>query len=372
MENKFGSYRVFDQTYHNKISAVSSALYHGTWPQWNFNEDEFSSHDWTTEPQESLEELYRQRCLAMRQKYDYLILSYSGGADCQNIAESFIGNGIRLDELINRSASVQIDMSNHEIDSTHHANESRRAAWPNYQKLRDLQPDLVFTHYDYSTDIYESWAVADTTLETRNYFSPNIEVKKNLIRQSRAPTTAKKIGLIFGVDKPPIFYDQSRFYVSFLDDTVHCQGASWYDYDDDRVSSEYFYWSPESIKILIKQAHIVKRWFLQHPALLHLLLPTRPDRTHLYDILNRLVYPKFDPLIWQVQKQNEIIATPEDIWFVQQKETTGFRRWLDIVQAYSSAVQSLRQRHGIEILKEHLGGLEINRLHGCWSKKYFV
>ena len=64
-----------------------------------FHDDYFSQFDWTKEPQQSLKELYKQRAIQLRDKYDYLILSYSGGSDSHQALETFLNNNIFIDEI---------------------------------------------------------------------------------------------------------------------------------------------------------------------------------------------------------------------------------------------------------------------------------
>ena len=64
-----------------------------------FNETVFKLIDWTVEPSQSLKELYVERCQQLRDKYDYLILSYSGGADSHEILYTFLENNIFIDEI---------------------------------------------------------------------------------------------------------------------------------------------------------------------------------------------------------------------------------------------------------------------------------
>ena len=56
----------------------------------------YTTLDWSKEPTETLDEMYKDRALQLRDEYDYLILSFSGGSDCNNILRSFIDNNINL------------------------------------------------------------------------------------------------------------------------------------------------------------------------------------------------------------------------------------------------------------------------------------
>ena len=64
-----------------------------------FNEPTFKLIDWTVEPPQTLKQLYTERCQQLRDKYEYLILSYSGGADSHEILYTFFENDIFIDEI---------------------------------------------------------------------------------------------------------------------------------------------------------------------------------------------------------------------------------------------------------------------------------
>ena len=94
--DRFGYYTVGTFKTYSKLMAILEHEKTGVHPQWHFNDEEFSAHDWKQEPQESLVELYRRRAQQIRDRYDYLVLFYSGGADSTNILQTFINNDIKL------------------------------------------------------------------------------------------------------------------------------------------------------------------------------------------------------------------------------------------------------------------------------------
>lgn len=96
--DRFGYYQVGDFKTYSKVEAIGRHHDKNIHPEWHFNDSIFSSHDWQQEPQTPLTELYRQRAQQIRDKYDYLVLFYSGGADSQNILDTFVNNDIQLDE----------------------------------------------------------------------------------------------------------------------------------------------------------------------------------------------------------------------------------------------------------------------------------
>ena len=64
-----------------------------------FHDHIFKKIDWTIEPEFSLQELYRMRAQELRDEYDYLLLSFSGGSDSLEILHGCLKNNIFLDEV---------------------------------------------------------------------------------------------------------------------------------------------------------------------------------------------------------------------------------------------------------------------------------
>ena len=67
--------------------------------KWHFNEESFSKFNWTIEPPDSIEYIYRQRAQQIRDRYDYVVLMFSGGIDSANMMRVFFDNGIIPDEI---------------------------------------------------------------------------------------------------------------------------------------------------------------------------------------------------------------------------------------------------------------------------------
>lgn len=349
----------------HKLSAFNMTVPLGHWPHWNFNESEFIKHEWNLEPQESLQELYKKRAQQIRERYDYVIISYSGGADSHNIAESFLRNGFRIDELINRFSGNKIDTSRKDRSPDNQANEAVWAATPGYERLRVLQPDLRMTRWDWSEDLINEWSKSPKSIYEINYPSPNAHVKHRLMEKCHAPPNSKTV-VVYGVDKPRITYENGRFYMSFMDEIVHGQTV-WMDHDTSGADCELFYWSPDSARLLIKQGHIIKKWFQAHPEMLWLLKPGYPNRQLYYDVVNELVYPWHDPTIWQCLKQSTRFFTLEENWFINHPDHISSRAWRNVLTELDNEVSTIyksvdSQRPTIE------EGSHV--LPGCYSRFY--
>jgi len=365
IDSKFGFYEAMGQTVSHKLSAFNMTVSLGHWPHWNFNEQVFSKYTWSIEPTESLEELYRHRAQSIRDRYDYVIISYSGGADSHNVAESFVRNGLRIDELVNRFSGNKIDTSRRDRSPDNQANEAVWAATPGYERLCNLQPDLKITRWDWSEDLVNEWAVAPKSIYDINYPSPNAHIKHRLLEKCHAPLGSKVV-VVYGVDKPHITYENGHFYMSFMDEIVHGQTA-WMDHDASGSDCELFYWSPESIKLLIKQGHVVKKWFQSHPEMLWLLSPGHPNRQLYYDIVNGLVYPWHDPQIWQCFKQSTRFFTLEESWFINHPEHKSSLAWRKVLADLDNEVTSM-YKSVTDLRPTEEAGNHI--LPGCYSRLY--
>ena len=76
-----GYYTVGNTKFFSKTAALIEATKTNVFPQWHFGNAEFASVDVATTSQVGLPELYRLRAIQLREKYDYLILNFSGGSD---------------------------------------------------------------------------------------------------------------------------------------------------------------------------------------------------------------------------------------------------------------------------------------------------
>ena len=68
--------------------------------EWIFNKEVFDKFDFSHEPELTLDQLYDRRARELREKYDYLVLGYSGGSDSHNILMSFYRQGLHIDEVV--------------------------------------------------------------------------------------------------------------------------------------------------------------------------------------------------------------------------------------------------------------------------------
>ena len=100
MNTEMGYYKVGNKTFAGKLEAVLEAQATKQNVEWNFFDDVFEKINWFEEPTMTIDQLYKIRAQQIREKYDYVVVFASGGADSTNVVKSFINNGIKIDEII--------------------------------------------------------------------------------------------------------------------------------------------------------------------------------------------------------------------------------------------------------------------------------
>jgi len=350
-KDKFGYYTVGDFKTYSKVEAIELHKLTGTHPHWNFNELAFASHDWTKEPIESLEELYAQRARQIRTDYDYVVIFYSGGADSLNIVNTFIKNNIVIDEI----ATYNYREAESDLDSFFHS-ELTRVAYPQIKKWQDQ--GIRFRHRDidisrasfeiindsqYSIDraYYSNCAFGNNNL-ARSYIREHEPDYQKLINQG------KRLGFVWGCDKPRIYKENGRFCIKFLDvidstisNRTQLLNREW-------EHDELFYWAPEAVDIICKQGHILKRFIEKHnlfynghnyndyrntePVPMTKDNPTDSE-LNFRNLINTLMYQEFDPNTFTVGKPYSKIESPKDTVFTKD---VIFRKQLTNLMAHLS------------------------------------
>jgi hypothetical protein len=370
--DKRGYYRVGDQKFYNKAQAILACqrIRPEHWPDFIFNDDIFCQSDWSQEPQESLTEIYRQRALQLREKYDHLVLSYSSGSDSTNILQNFLFNNIKLDEVFcfGPFSTTQGRVDTLTRSAENNFREIDLVAMP---YLRELSKKYNFkvTLYDWTQDMAKGFRDEDWIwTESQSRLSPSIVVR-NRLHNARSHLNlvdqGKKVGFIFGIDKPKIILKNGVYYLAFIDLDLNMgvgpgalmTGSEW-------EHDEYFYWTPDLPKLVIKQAHILKKFFESHPGLKYCVENSdqaawaKLHKTQYLDIVKRLMYPGFNADVWQTNKISSLTYTEHDNWFIKDSTLTANQIW-------QAGLRTLQKTLDPKFFN---GGKVDNGYVGTWSK----
>jgi hypothetical protein len=369
MNKKLGYYTVGDRIFYSKVEACMFAtklfnkLDHklNIKPYqlitWNFNNEAFNNYDWTIEPDSSLDELYDIRSKHLRELYDYIIISFSGGADSWNIIMSFLRQGLFIDEIV--VTRMHNAMKNFAIvdpieTSAKYCYEAEFELQTRFRlaEISNLSPKTKITVIDTSNSVFdfftknndESW-----TLKVREELNPVDASRFDLCKFAnveRVLDVNKKIGIIVGMDKAKIRIQKTTNLVElvFTDRTANQIpiGENLTRYTNNTI--EYFYWSPDACDLLCKQAHVIKKWleknryyqifFHESPILLK-------DNRHATDrILRPILYTTWNKDWFQSDKNQLDWHAENDYWFITQSQNTIehslWRSGLDYVKKHCS------------------------------------
>jgi hypothetical protein len=334
INKSLGYYKVDDLEFDSKIAACIHATKFNKDVKWIFNNDVFEKYSWNVEPTETLDQLYDIKTKELREKYDYLIISYSGGADSHNIVESFLRQGLHIDELLINTMSegnekfLPVSVEN---KTSHNAGASEHVLQtiPRLKEIQNRSPQTKITIVDLSKflfSFFDSYGDASWIETKREGLNPLNVTRYNYLYYSEVRKKFdkdKKIAIVVGVEKPRTFiYDKNNnFYIRFADRAANVASVNDFMHEYPNSTVEYFYWSPDSCNILCKQAHTIKRWLEINPQHKHLWIgkAQTPEMFRLVHerLLRTLIYTTWNDSWYQADKSTSDWYSEFDSWFIR-------------------------------------------------------
>ena len=322
-------YTTDKSTFIGKIEALEYAQKNNQSVYFYYYDDVYSKIDWTIEPPGNLDFYYKEQAQRLRDEYDYLILAYSGGADSTNILETFHYNNIKLDKILMVGAFSQDELN--ESDENHNG-ELYKNCFPYVKELglESISQVVDYTKlFDKPKDfsIYQcgdEWAShIGTFFSVHNWFWYDVE--KYVVPPGMEN---KKVGLIFGKDKPFIMERNLIPGFCFWDKPVLSYAAGRPNTNLHKIN---FYWDPQSPLILIKQLHVLKtlQWNISSIKEEH---------------INHFVYNLRKPLNFKSPKSVSPVLSLRDMYILKHKGS-------DVFDFYSAGIKKLHSRVGLENLK---------------------
>lgn len=368
-QDRFGYYQVGDIKIYNKVEAIRLHSRTGIHPEWKFNDEVFGSYDWTKEPTDSLESLYRKRAEQLREKYDYIVLLYSGGADSHNVLDTFINNSIHLDEICTfhyLKGNTATCSRNQEII---------KMAVPYAQQILQQHPEIKHRIVDLTDYMHDFFSVGENAelgiFEQTSTQNPSMIVRRRiheLVPEYRsAIADGKRICFIWGCEKPRVIQKDGKYRFRFIDiiDAAANPGST--------SPIELFYWTPDLPELMIKQAHIIKR-YLQHSNETTPYMTTSPTKL-IYkehqggklwmttDGCHALIYPTWRPDFFSAGKSPSPIFAPAAKWFFTLQNDQASRNYFDLLSQWWRELPDYWKNDPSDWSK---GGV------GCWSRDYFL
>lgn len=334
INKKLGYYLVNGIEFDSKIKALTYSTQTNSYPQWVFNDKEYQSYDWSKEPELSLDALYDQRVRDLREKYDYLILSYSGGADSHNILSSFIRQGIHLDEIVvntmERGNKKSTTISTNNVAATNAAAEHDLQTVPRLKEAAKLIPNTKITICDLTDYLFEyledkgdeSWV-----FDKREGLNPAGMTRFNYLHFSdirKQFDKDKSFGIIMGIEKPRCYILKNKLFVSYADRATNITTVAEHFKEYPNSTVEFFYWSPDALDIQCKQIHTIKKWLEAFPEYQYLWDAEKElssdkafitIRLHHERLLRPILYTTWDNQWYQADKALNDWYSEFDQWF---------------------------------------------------------
>ena len=347
-------YTVDGSIYYNKIEALYASTKSGKTVQWHWH-DEYNRIDWTKDPAWSLNDIYCRRAQQLRDKYDWLILSFSGGSDSWTVLNSFIKNNIHLDEIFFRwpiKATNNLYIPNpHDKSPSNHLSEWNLTVQPEIERIRKNYPNIKITIYDCTDDIIQTQYGDNLIDQTRDHMGPGWWAKFNAMgdNERRMIDLGKKTALILGVDKPQMCVKNQKVYCYFLDILINTNQTLL----EQGRNTEFFYWSPEMPEVTLCQSREIYRYLLAYPSLSNLIdwdVPYSVDRKHIWDqVVRSIIYPEYDLTQFQSKKDSTSIDVKTETWLQSVADPLMFDRWKWMVDNVIKSIDPKYLRYHNEI-----------------------
>ncbi len=321
-----GIYGANGKPFHSKLEAILEANRSSTYVSWDYHDAVFSQHQWHIEPTPSLDQLYRERALQLRDAYDHLVLFYSGGVDSWNILNTFVTNQIHLDEIYIWGAFEAEQDAFDKIGWSQEPGYYTREVQQTLPLVKQMVEHLgtKVNIYDWTRDMLAAANDLDWIWRAGTRFDPTCMVRSRFHKVFREHNDmlhrGKRVGFVYGVDKPRLLRDDHDIYFAFLDVIMTTGTLPTNDILNEYwENDEYFYWSPNMPELCIKQSHVVVNW-LQAQNKVHLIkhinnLAAFHDELY-YQEVNRSIYPHWNHSTWQIKKPTGAIYNEQAKWFL--------------------------------------------------------
>lgn len=327
-----GYYEVNGKRFTGKIEAILEASKTLADVRWYFFDDQFDKIKWDVEPSLSLPDLYALRAQQIREEYDYVLVMCSGGADSTNTLLSFLNNDILVDEIV---AAAPLSGLNRWSNQTNNDNventitETKETQLPFLTDISIQYPKIKITINDYFEDIFkyepERWLH-----QSADFIQATAVARYSLNKFSHLKNLAesgKRIGVVYGIDKPILAFSKGNVYVKIFDVTLNTPRPP-FDIQYPNVDVVPFYYTPKLPQLLVKQAHVLAKWIAlpQNRYILSYIHDVEKDvkmsakqvrsRHSKYDRAIRPgIYPDTFKDTFQAAKPTQTFFAEHDAWF---------------------------------------------------------
>ena len=353
---KLGYYQVGNQRFTNKYMALNHSSQSDNF-HYDFNNDVFSNCDWSQEPTDDLYEIYRKRAQQLRDRYDNLVLYFSGGVDSTVILMTFLENQIPLDGVVMYGTwALEQQYQDQHLDTVEQ-NIVGRNLIRELEKKYNTKINLYLLD---TTKYYQKFEDENFVYAGTNYVGPRMFCHNFYWQDPWMQSWQEKgtTAFIRGIDKPRVFIEDGYWTFGFLDvQMIDSAPSGIWKSTQDHAITEYFYWTPDLPELVIKQAHIVADYFEKHlPMTLYSTLATKThgfDATTYNKYIDPLVYGKYitqkpgqDRTYFSIPKSIAPGLVQKDFWFYQAGKDQMSREF----KIWKAGIRHLQQTIPMEMI----------------------
>jgi hypothetical protein len=371
--NKHGYFSVGNQNLYSKLDAIKLSMTTGQPVQWHYNDEVFSKQDWTVEPKKDIRTMYRERAQAIRDRFDYVVVMFSGGSDSTTVLDSFIDNGIPVDEIFMHQ---WIKYQPEGVDSYMNA-EITYSAIPYLKRKLPTTWNTTVRLYDPSDyalaclndcDFVESTWQGMNNVQNLQQISLHHNLHQRFPEYVKLIGQGKSIGFVWGEAKPHIGYDlkKNKHYFYFEDHYAHAPQPRDQQLNDSTCQHEQFFDDPLHPEIKIKQCHLLLNTLnqIQHRKDIF-LLGNDKDAARLYacpaetyidgsryylnrNAFNCAIYPDWNFLTYHQDKKPSRVIAPQHAWIERHDPVAAKNFFLGFVKAHKDLpAEWLKHRGGV-------------------------
>jgi hypothetical protein len=212
-------------------------------------------------------------------------------------------------------------------------------AMPRLKEISEKCPNTKITILDVSDVVLNSinqFDDVDWVLKRNDHMSVGQLFRYNYLHFANIKKEfdrGKSVAIIVGLEKPKTFIIGNKFYMSFNDAVANITTINDFNVDYTNVNVEMFYWSSDTLDMMCKQAHVIKRWLEVNPQMLFAWKNKGASFKNLRliheKVLRPVIYTTWNDDWFQTDKSTEWWHTEFDTWFRNNKEFEGqYQKWL--------------------------------------------
>jgi hypothetical protein len=241
------------------------------------------------------------------------------------VLDSFLKNNLRIDEVI--------VVHPKKLENTYKPNASNydpinlMSEWdftmrPKLNWLAQHYPKIKITTHDWSDGILDRKIEDGFVLERGHNTTPYSEIRNNIYNIDSVKSTLDKyhnVSIVMGIDKPRVCFHDNAYRLYFLDLITAGFGPQFSAaLRKNKLHVEFFYWHPDSCKILAKQAHALVKFFELFPGFRNIVtwpIQNPTNRTWYETSVRPIIYPDLDLNFFQANKFSNMTIGYDQLLF---------------------------------------------------------